>query len=72
MKKRYKFIGFLVAVIIIASCKKSKDKDVTTPLLSVSSSEELFTADGGISEVGVTSNTQWSISNNASWCTAIA
>ena len=72
MQKRYKFLGFLVAVIIIASCKKSKDKDVVAPMLSVSSSEELFTADGGASEVSVTSNTQWSISNAASWCVSTA
>ena len=70
MQRRYKFLGFLVAVIIIASCKKSKDKDVVAPMLSVSSSEELFTADGGTSEVSVTSNTQWSISNAALWCAA--
>ena len=73
MKELFKFLGFLVIVIIMASCKKSKDKDVVAePMLSVSSSEELFTADAGVSEVTVTSNTQWSISNAASWCTAAA
>ena len=59
MKELFKFLGFLVIVIIMASCKKSKDKDVVAePMLSVSSSEELFTADAGVSEVTVTSNTQ--------------
>ena len=69
--RRYKFLGLLIAVIIIASCKKTKN-EVVTPQLSVSSTEELFTADGGVSEVTVTSNTTWSISNAASWFTATA
>jgi aryl-phospho-beta-D-glucosidase BglC (GH1 family) len=68
--KRYKFLGFLVALIIVVSCKKSKD--VVAPTLSVSSSEELFTASGGTSEVTVTANNTWSINNSATWCSANA
>ena len=61
----------LIAVIIIASCRKTKNEAVA-PQLSVSSSEELFNADGGVSEVNVSSNTTWSVSNAASWFTATA
>jgi endoglucanase len=68
--RRYNFLGFFVAIFFFASCAK-KDT-VAPPQLSVSSSEELFTADGGASEVTVTSNTKWSISNSAAWCTATA
>jgi aryl-phospho-beta-D-glucosidase BglC (GH1 family) len=42
------------------------------PTLSVSSSEELFTASGGTSEVTVTANNTWSINNSATWCSANA
>lgn len=68
-KRRYRFLDFFAVIIILASCQK---KDVIAPQLSVSSSEELFTADGGTSEVTVSSNTKWSISNAASWFTATA
>jgi endoglucanase len=66
---RYKFLSCLVAILFFASCHK---KDVIAPELSVSSSEELFTANGGASEVTVLSNTNWSISNSASWFAATA
>jgi aryl-phospho-beta-D-glucosidase BglC (GH1 family) len=69
-KRQYKILGLLMIVLVVASCKKSKD--VTAPQLSVSSSEELFTADGGSSEVTVSSNSKWNISYSASWCTATA
>lgn len=63
----YKFLKFLIVVLFFASCHK---KNVADAQLSVSSSEELFTADGGISDVAVLCNTTWSIGNSASWCTA--
>lgn len=69
-KRLYKFLVLLIAVIIVASCKKSKEP--VGPELSVSSSEELFTAAGGASEVTVSANAKWSISNAASWYTATA
>lgn len=69
-KRQYTFLGFLVAMLFFASCSK---KDTVAPSqLSVSSSEELFTADGGTSEVTVSSNVKWSISNSAAWCAATA
>lgn len=68
---RYKFLGFFIASTFLISCKK-KDAVVVQAQLSVSSSEELFTADGGVSEVTVSSNTKWSISNAAVWYTATA
>jgi hypothetical protein len=68
IQRRYKFLGFLAAIILVA-CHK---KDVIASELSLSSSEELFTGDGGTSEVTVSSNTSWSISNTASWLTATA
>ena len=69
-KKRYAFLGLLIAMLFFASC--SKKTTVAPSELSVSSSEELFTADGGTSEVTVTSNAKWNISNSAAWCTATA
>lgn len=69
IQSRNKFSGFVIAVLLFASCHK---KDVIAPELAVSSSEELFTADGGTSEVSVASNTSWSISNSASWLSATA
>lgn len=69
IQRRYKFLSFLIAVLFFVSCHK---KDVIAPVLSVSSSEELFTADGGTSEILVSSNTNWSISNTASWLTSTA
>jgi len=69
-KRLCKFLVLLIAVIIVISCKKSEEP--VADQLFVSPSEELFTADGGASDVTVTSNTQWSISNSASWCTATA
>jgi aryl-phospho-beta-D-glucosidase BglC (GH1 family) len=67
--KTFKYLGFIIAILLAASCSK---KDAATPELSVSSSEELFTAAGGTSEVTVLSNTKWSFSNSASWFTATA
>ncbi len=66
---RYKLLGFFIAVTFLISCKK-KEPAVIQAQLSVSSSEELGTADGAVSEVAVTSNTNWDISNSASWLTA--
>src|SRR5687767_8324060 len=68
---RYKLLGFFIAITFFASCKK-KNTAVVSAQLSISTSEELFTADGGVSEVTVSSNTKWSISNAALWCTATA
>lgn len=65
-----KFWFFVLAIVWLASCKKD---DVVAPQLSVSSSEELFTSDGGSSEVTVTSNTKWSVGGNtANWFSATA
>lgn len=61
------FAGLLITIFVIGSCNK---KDDAAPELSVSSSEELFTADGGTSEVTVTCNTKWSINSSAAWFTA--
>ncbi|HEV8283144.1 MAG TPA: cellulase family glycosylhydrolase [Chitinophagaceae bacterium] len=71
IREPYLFLGFLALAIVFASCKK---KDVVTKQaeLSVSSSEELFTSEGGTSEVAVTSNSNWNVTNSAAWCTANA
>ncbi|MEO6232983.1 MAG: cellulase family glycosylhydrolase [Ferruginibacter sp.] len=69
-KKIYFLGGLFVAIIFFASC--SKKGTVASPELSVSSSEEIFTANGGASEVTVSCNAKWSISNSATWYTATA
>jgi aryl-phospho-beta-D-glucosidase BglC (GH1 family) len=61
------FILFLAGVVSLTSCHK---KDVIAPQLSISSSEEVFTADGGSKEINVTSNTSWTINNSTSWFSA--
>src|SRR5688500_10419363 len=69
---RYKLLGFFIAIAFFTFCKKKDTDAIVTPQLSVSSTEELFTANGGVSEVTVSTNAKWSISNSASWCTATA
>ncbi|CAN5477532.1 hypothetical protein BH11BAC5_BH11BAC5_11320 [soil metagenome] len=69
-KRIYFLLILFVAIIFVASCGK-KDTGAA-PQLSVASSEQLFTADGGASEVAVSCNAKWSISNAAAWFTATA
>jgi len=70
MKGRFKLLGFLTAGIFFLSCRK---KDEIAPAqLSVSSLEELFTAEGGNSDIAIFCNTKWSVSNTATWCSAIS
>jgi endoglucanase len=56
-------VGFLIAVISFMSCKK---KGGITAELSVSATEVSFPPERDTSEITVTSNTEWSISNPAS------
>jgi aryl-phospho-beta-D-glucosidase BglC (GH1 family) len=66
----HKIQKFLIALLLFASCEKKGA--IVTPQLSVSSPEQLFTSDGGVSEVTVSANTNWNISNAAPWFTATA
>ena len=71
--KRWNQVLIIIATTtFLAFCSKGDKKNDVTSQLSISSVEELFTSDGGASEVTVTSNTQWNISNTASWCAATA
>ncbi|WP_217605836.1 cellulase family glycosylhydrolase [Chitinophaga sp. GbtcB8] len=65
MKTRswYALTGLIIMAVMSAYCSK---KNVITPELSVSSSEIVFQANGGASDVTITSNVQWNISNPAS------
>lgn len=56
--------GLVIVAVMSAYCSK---KNVVTPELSVSLSEIVFQANGGTSDVNITSNVQWNISNPASW-----
>jgi endoglucanase len=67
---RYKFLGFFIAITFLTFCKKKDTVDA--PQLSVSSSEEIFTAEGGTSEITISSNTKWSVSNATLWFWATA
>jgi endoglucanase len=69
IQQQHKFLAIVIAAIFLASCHK---KDVVAAELFLSSSGELFTADGGTSEVTVSSNINWSINNSASWLAANA
>src|SRR5689334_16196232 len=55
--------GLIISLILFAYCSK---KSVITPELSVSLSEINFQAEGGSSDVTITSNVGWNISNPAS------
>jgi endoglucanase len=60
----FKIIGLLIAAaLFFTDCKK---KDTVTPELTVSLSEINFPAEGGISDLTISGNAQWSISNSAS------
>src|SRR5687767_7292073 len=65
--KRLQFPLLVLVTICLASCAK---KDATTELL-ISSSTELFTAEGGTREVTVTSNVQWTVTDTSSWISTI-
>jgi endoglucanase len=64
MKINYSKISFvfLISVVSLSSCKK----DEVEPQLTVSLSTVSFPVEGGTSEISVTSNKPWSISNAAS------
>jgi endoglucanase len=64
MKKLfYRFIlPILIIGVFIFSCKDGED---AAPILSVSATTVAFPAEGGTSEIAVTSNKSWSISNDA-------
>src|SRR5687768_9940372 len=70
MDHRNKLLVFLIAIFLFVFCKKKNTDTIVAPQLTVSSVEELFTADGGSSEVAVSSNLKWSVSNAVPWCTA--
>jgi endoglucanase len=53
----------LVSLLLFVSCEK---KDLP-PELMIGSSEALFTAEGGTSELNVVSNTSWNVENNSPW-----
>src|ERR1044072_8044079 len=57
-------IGLTIVAVMSAYCSK---KNAITPELSISLSEIAFQANGGTSDVTITSNVQWNISNPAPW-----
>ncbi|TWI92327.1 cellulase family glycosylhydrolase [Chitinophaga japonensis] len=63
IRRGYAFIGLIITAVLSAYCNK---KDAVTPELSVSLAEITFQADGGSSDLTITSNAQWYISNPAS------
>lgn len=68
INREYKLLQLVIAILCYVSCS-SKDTGVPSEL-SLSSSEELFTSDGGVSEVTVSSNAKWTISNSTTWIAA--
>jgi hypothetical protein len=67
-RTRYKFWSFFISISFFAFGKKRPG--VTPPQPSVFSSEELFSADEGVSKISVTSNSEGNIDDSASWCAA--
>lgn len=58
-------LGFLIAILSLISCKK---KDGVAAQLSVTPATVYFPAEGGTSDITVTCNAQWTVSNPAtSW-----
>lgn len=66
--ERFKCLFLFAAIIYLISCTK---KDATVEL-SVSFPEEHFTADGGIREVSVISNAQWTAADTSWWSSITA
>jgi endoglucanase len=66
MKTRswYALTVLVIVAVMSAYCSK---KSGITPELSVSLSQIAFQANGGASDVTITSNVQWSINNPVSW-----
>ena len=62
-KRSYTILLFLFAIVSSISCK---NKEEILPQLSVSTASVTFLAEGGISNITLTSNAQWNISNPAS------
>jgi endoglucanase len=59
------FLGFLIAILSLLSCKK---KNAVADELSVSPNAITFPAEGGTSEITISSNAEWSINNPlSSW-----
>jgi len=58
IKRLYKFVGFALMLVLLASCQK---KNTVIPKVSVSSPEVLITVNGGTSELTITSNTNWKL-----------
>ena len=58
-------LGFLMAILSLISCKK---KEAVAPELSVSPSTITFPAEGGTSNITISSNAAWSVNNPlSSW-----
>lgn len=66
--KGFKFSLLLIALVYLVSCSK-KGASIE---LSLSSSTEHFTAEGGTKEINVTSSTQWTFNDTSWWCSATA
>ena len=62
-KRSYTILLFFFAIVSSISCK---NKEEILPQLSVSTASVTFLAEGGISNITLTSNAQWNISNPAS------
>lgn len=58
-------LAILFVIIALASCS-SKEGEIA-PVLDVSADKADFEAEGGDVEITITSNSEWSISNPASW-----
>ena len=68
-RTRNKFWSFFISISFFAFGKKRPG--VTPPQLSVSSSEELFSADNDdVSKISFTNNSEGDISSSTSWCAA--
>jgi len=63
LKCAYKFLVFLIAIVSLISCG---NKDVVVPQLTVSTTTVSFPVEGGTSNITLTCNDQWDISNSAS------
>src|SRR5687767_11744601 len=66
--KRIKYLFLFAAITYLISCTKNG----ATVELSVSSSEEHFTAEGGTREVNVASNAQWTATDTSWWSSTTA
>lgn len=67
--KKLKFLSwaFLACTLSLTACSDDNDEPKPDPIISVEQSAEQIPAEGGKISVNITSNTDWTVTTDASW-----